>query len=176
MAAKKNWDEKFEEVSKEFPLIKTFNWDTAVMSDTDLFTTLLSDVIKSGRKVKKPGKRPNLSRKDAEEKLSQLAAEDFSELEFKDAFIALSAQRSIRHVASKTGLDRNIVYGLLNGTRLPLFREMEQIAESFGKDPSFFLEYRVGYVLSKMNKFLFSSPETAAYWYKNFKSEILEIK
>jgi len=175
MATRKSWDDKFEEIAKEFPLVRRFNWETAILNDSDLFTTLLADVIKSGRKLKKPGKRPSLSRKDSEEKLSQLAAEDFSELEFKDAFIALSSNRSIRHTASKTGLDRNIVYGLLNGTRLPSFREMEQIASSFGKDPSFFLEYRIGFVLSKMNQFLFSSPETAAFWYKNFKSDVITI-
>jgi len=173
--AKQTWDERFEIIAKEFPDTRNFNWESAVFNDTDLFTSLLGDVIRSGRTSKRPGKRPALSRKEAEGRLNQLAAEDHSELEFQDAFRVMCGKRSIRHIANKTGLDRNMVHGLMTGKKYPTFALMEQIADAFDRDPSFFLEYRIGYILSRMNTFLFRSPDTASLWYKKFKTDVLEV-
>jgi len=175
MAAKVDWDNRFEKISGEFSLVKDFNWQSAVLNDTDLFTAILADVIKNGRKSKRPGKRPPLSRKEGLEQLSRLAGEDFTDLEFSDAFRILCDGRSVRNVAAKTSLNRNTVYNLLCGTKRPTFALMEQIAASFGKHPSFFLEYRVGSILSQMNRFLSSSPDTATLWYKNLRAETIGI-
>jgi transcriptional regulator with XRE-family HTH domain len=177
MADKKSWDERFDAIVGEFPNIENFNWGTAVSGDMDLFTDLLHDVIKTSRPGGgKQGKRPKLSRLEASERLDQLAGEDFTELCFADAFAALKGARSIRHTASKCEIDRNIVYDLLKGKKQPTFKLMEQIATSFGKDPSYFLEYRVGYVTSKLNTFLYNSPDTATLWFKNFHREFIKVK
>ena len=45
----------------------------------------------------------------------------------------------------------------LTGSRTPSFQSMEIIAAAFSKDPSFFLEYRVGYILSVVSKFLYDT-------------------
>jgi len=161
---------------KEFPSIENFNWAQAIYRDTELFTTLLGDVIKATGDSSRPGKRPPLSRNEAIEKLNQVAAEDFTEYEFCDAFRGLCAGKSVRGVAAKTGLDRNMVHGLMTGSRTPSFQSMEIIAAAFSKDPSFFLEYRVGYILSVVSKFLYDSPETTSLWFEKFKVDKIEVK
>lgn len=176
MAAKKSWEDRFEAMVKEFPSIENFNWAQAIYRDTELFTTLLGDVIKATGDSSRPGKRPPLSRNEAIEKLNQVAAEDFTEYEFCDAFRGLCAGKSVRGVAAKTGLDRNMVHGLMTGSRTPSFQSMEIIAAAFSKDPSFFLEYRVGYILSIVSKFLYDSPETASLWFEKFKVDKIEVK
>lgn len=176
MPAKRSWEDRFEAIVREFPSVENFNWAQAVYRDPELFTSLLGDVIKAGIDSSRPGKRPPLSRNEAIEKLNQVASEDFTEYEFTDAFRGLCAGKSVRGAAHKIGIDRNMVHGLLTGKQVPTFKTMEKIADAFGKDPSYFLEYRVGYITSILSKFLYDSPETASLWYEKFKVEMIEVK
>jgi hypothetical protein len=46
---------------------------------------------------------------------------------------------------------------------------MEAIAAAYKKDPAFFLEYRIAFVLLHIDQFLQASPETATAWYVKMK-------
>ena len=156
---------KYEEITASFDSIKDLNWGNAISSDEEVFVRLLGDVIKSGGRGSKPGKRPTLDRKAAQEQFAQLAAEDFSELTFTDAFRVLCGKRSVRHVASLTDLSKTGVQDLMTGKTQPSFETMEKVAKGFKKHPSYFLEYRIGYVVAVLAQFLEDEPETATTWF-----------
>ena len=42
-------------------------------------------------------------------------------------------------------------------------------------DYDLLLSYRVGYVTSKLNTFLYNSPDTATLWFKNFHREFIKV-
>jgi len=70
----------------------------------------------------------------------------------------------------------NVLDELRRGKKQRRCKVMGQSATSFGMDPSFFLEYRGEYVTSKLNTFLYNSPDTATLWFKNFHREFIKVK
>ena len=163
--ARTSWEKKYKEIQTQYPDVLLEDWDGLLRSDSDIFAKLLGDVLKFKGKKSVPGKRPNLSREEGESRLSKMADEDFAEGEFKDAFRALAANRSVRSIATKTGFGKSYVQRLLQGTQEPSFAAMEQIAAAYNKNPSYFLEYRVARVVVVIQSLLMSSPETASSWY-----------
>jgi DNA-binding phage protein len=133
--------------------------------DPDLFARIIGDILKSEGRGSTPGKRPNLNRSEAEDKLNKLAGDDYSEFPFQQAFKILCGSRSIRSVANKTGLSPTKVFRMLDGQHEPDFETMEASASTFRQDPSYFLEYRVGRIQIAITRLLFDSPETATAWY-----------
>jgi hypothetical protein len=167
--SKQSWKLKEDRVKSVYPDILNVNWSEVFSRDPDAFTKLLGEVIKSEGRGSKPGKRPQLARGDAEVKLAKIGAEDFSENEFHTAFKILVGDRSLMNIANKTGLNKSYVQRLLNQTTQPSLEAMETIATAFGRQPSYFLEYRVAHILAMMESFLMSSPETTAGWYLRFR-------
>jgi DNA-binding phage protein len=162
---KKNWEKKYNEIKEQYPDVLTEDWNTLLRRDSDIFAKLLGDVLKFKGKKSVPGKRPNLTRDEAERRLLRMADEDFANAEFKEAFRALSANRSLRNIAAKTGLGKSYVHRLLNGEQSPSFGTMEEIAKAFNKHPSYFLEYRIAKVVVVVERFLSATPEAASGWY-----------
>ena len=136
---KRSWQEKYDEILKRFPSIEGTDWGSSFRRDSDLFTTILSDLLKAEGRGSRPGKRPSLSKSEAVNQLARIAQSDFSDTDFYTTFTALVGNRSVRSVANKTGLGKSYVYQLLNKERVPSFSTMEKIAIGFKKDPSFFL-------------------------------------
>lgn len=165
MPKKIPWEEKHRRIISQYPDINTVNWSELLRSDGDIFARLLGDVLKSGSRGSKPGKRPTLDRREALDRLAKVADEDFSEFDFRTTFRYLTQGASIRGVAAKTGLGKSYVQRLLNGDSEPSFAVMEQIAKSYRKHPSYFLEYRIANTLILIDEFLRESPETATSWY-----------
>jgi transcriptional regulator with XRE-family HTH domain len=126
---------------------------------------ILNDVIKAEGQGSKPGKRPGLNPKEAEANLRKLQSEDYSDLEFYDAFSILTYGRSVRNIANKVGLDKSYVNRLQLRTATPTCEVMEKIAQAFNKKPSYFLEYRKAAIIIALDKLLSQSPETATNLY-----------
>jgi len=165
MARKNSWDEKYLKIKAQYPEVEMTSWSSVFSRDIDVFARLLGDMLKADGRGSTPGKRPQVSRADGLEKLNKLAGSDYSELEFHDAFRALSYGLSVRKIANKTNLSKSHIQLLLTEKSSPSFEAMEKIAEGFGKKPTFFLEYRVAKVMALVESFLFDSPETATAWY-----------
>lgn len=159
------WEKKFKEIQSQYPDILNEDWSDLLRRDPDIFAKLLGDVLKFKGRKSVPGKRPNLTREEGEKRLLRMADEDFAEGEFREAFRALTANRSIRSIANKTGLGKSYVQRLLKGDQQPTFATMEVIGQAYGKHPSYFREYRVARVLVVIDSLLSSSPETATSWY-----------
>lgn len=168
MAKKVPWEEKYKRIVSQYPEVTQTNWAALLRQESDIFARLLGDVLKSGSRGSKPGKRPTLDRAEALQRLAKVADEDFSDYEFHETFRLLTQGVSVRGVAAKTGLGKSYVQRLLQGDADPSFETMERIAKGFKKHPSFFLEYRIAKTLVVIDSLLHESPETATAWYLKF--------
>lgn len=173
----KAWQERYNSLVGTFPSLNRTDWGSAFREDPDIFTALLADLVKVKNKQLNPGKkRPALSKREVLQELARLADADYSTLDFYQTFKILVGNRSIRSVSNRTGLGKSYVYQLLNKERTPSFETLEKIAKGFKKHPSYFLEWRVGFILYNLDKFLTASPEIAITWYnktrKSFDNKI----
>jgi len=168
MAKKIPWEEKYRRITSQYPEVVDVNWSDLLRQDSDIFARLLGDVLKSGSRGSRPGKRPTLDRAEALQRLARVSDEDFSEFDFHETFRYMTQGFSIRGIAAKTGLGKSYVQRLLQGDAHPSFETMEKIAHAFKKHPSFFIEYRIAKTIVVIDSLLRDSPETATAWYLKF--------
>ena len=159
------WEENLRKVKENYPNIDNLDWARAIRADQDVFANVLGDILKAEGKRSRPGKRPTLDRSAAVAELEKISGQSYTELPFDAAFKSLTYGRSIRNIAHKTGIQKDHVHRLLQGKVQPTFEVMEKVAEAFRKDPSYFVEYRVAFVLMSIDKYLTSNPDTATVWY-----------
>jgi len=165
-----SWEERRALIHKQFPSTTKLDWYKVFEQDPSIMGKILNDILKIDlAEPGKPGKRPALDAKAAEQKLRQYDGSDYTILSFPEAFRILSGNRSIRHIASKTGLDRNMVYRLLRGEVEPTSDTIEIVAVAFNKHPSYFLEYRMGYIFGVLFNKLESIPESTITFYRKIK-------
>lgn len=163
------WKERYKIIGEYFPRAVKLDWHEA-FRDVELWGNLLQDLIKlDDTKPGRSGPRPIVPREIAEQRLKQMLRTDFSDLEFRDAFDVLREKRSIRSIAAKTGLDRNMVQRLLSGEKEPDLQLMEQIAIAFKKQPAYFLEWRTAYVLGALESRMMTSPEMTTDLYRRLR-------
>jgi len=163
------WQERVKLIHDVFPSTTQMDWRKA-FNDIDLFGRILRDILKVDQTSPgRSGPRPVLDRKKATERLRQFMGADFSDAIFAQAFRELCGDKSVRGVAAKTGLEKTMVQNLLTGKRQPDVQIMEQVAESFKKDPSYFFEYRVAYVLAALGDKMAGAPEMTVDLYKRLR-------
>jgi len=161
------WSERRRLISHYFPSVDRLDWMEVFRQDPGLMGRIINDILKLDAAVPgKPGKRPGLDQKDAERRLATLLGERYSELPFPQAFRNLAGERSVRHVATKTGLNRNTIHRLMTGTQVPDEWEIEQIAAAFDVAPSYFTEYRMAAVVGFIYSQLMRNPEATVIFYK----------
>lgn len=159
------WEQRLKLIHQQFPEVEKPNWNLLLRQDPQIMGKILNDILKAEGQGSKPGKRPGLNPKEAESNLRKLQSEDYSELEFYDAFTVLTFGRSVRNIANKVDLDKSYISRLQLKTAQPTYSVMEKIAKGFNKKPSYFLEYRKAAVIIALDKFLTQSPETATHMY-----------
>jgi transcriptional regulator with XRE-family HTH domain len=164
--AKVSWDQRVQVIKRRFPSVDRLDWNKAFLADPTLFGRVVNDILKvDAAQPGKPGKRPAIEQKDAEQRLKQLMGEDYTTVRFAEMFPLLCGKRSVRAIASKTGLNRNTVYYLLKGGQ-PSAEAMEKIAKAFRKKPEFFYEYRMLYISAVLWQRLDSNPEATINLYR----------
>lgn len=160
------WSGRREVIDRIFPSVERLDWKKAFDGDIELLGRLLRDILKLDSAIPgKPGPRVVMDFPEGIARLRQLMGEDFSVLAFAQAFDALAAPRSLRHLEYRTGIGRNRLNKLLRG-HTPTGPEMEQIAQAFGKHPSYFVEWRAGYVLAAIQRKLAEAPESTVGFYR----------
>lgn len=133
---------------QRFPSSATLNWQKAFRNDPELLGRVLRDILKLDRVVPgRHGPRPGPDPVRDGPALDRLRGLDpgrhpYSLQPFLVAFAHLVGKRSVRAVAAKVGFNASRVYRLLKGGD-PTMAEMEAIAAAFGRQPSYFAEYRV---------------------------------
>lgn len=168
------WDERHELIKKTFPSVVALDWNKVFLQDPGLLGRILNDILKADQAVPgRPGKRPALDRDEARKRWREIIGDDsvdFTMLPFHKAFQNLAGDKySIRHLANKCKLDKSMIHNLLRGEKAPTPEIMEKVAWGFKLSPSYFLEYRVAYVLGVLFYKLTSQPESTVVFYNKVK-------
>jgi DNA-binding phage protein len=160
------WSERAKTIKDKYPDSVTLDWHAVFSDDPAILGSIVNDIMKLDQsRSGKPGKRPSLTESSTAEKLKKIQEGDFSNDGFLSAFRELCGSRSVRAVASKTGLDKSYVHRLMNGAARPSLETISVIAKSFDKHPSYFLEHRVGYILGVLEMKMTSYPESSIIVY-----------
>lgn len=164
------WRERYQLIVSVFPSVENLDWNEVFRADPAILGRIVNDIIKQEQaRPGTPGKRPALDPEVASQRIRELSGEDYSLLPFEQAFNNLKGDRSVRHVASMVGLDKSMVHKLLTGKTHPTMEQMEKIAAGFKKQPGYFHEYRVAYVLSMMFALMDDGPESAIVQYRKLR-------
>jgi len=169
-----SWEERYAIICEEFPETVQIDWHDA-LRDTDTFGRLLRGILKDDQALSQrsgPGPRSDLDVDRARHRLRQWLGDDFSYEPFLPTLKMLVGGRSIRRIAHKTGIHYSMVFKMLNGEREPDIYLMEKIAAAFDKHPSFFLEWRVAFVVGALAKFMERSPESSVAAYQRIRKEM----
>lgn len=148
-----DWDTKLESIREEFPEVDGIDWAKIFNERTNVFESIAGGVAKKFLIDKNEG-------------LSSLYENKYSDLPFVEALDKLWGDRTVAEMSELTGITPNVIRRLKFGERPPMYEDMEKIAKAFGLDPGFFVEYRIAVVVSAIDRFLKSSPETCIVWYK----------
>ncbi len=168
---KLSWDTRKKLIKSQFPAVDSLNWEAAFRADVGLLGLIIKDVLKSDQSsLGRPGPRPTLDPKRSVERYNQFIGDDYSLLPMDETLSNLKGKTSLRGLAAKTGLDYNKIYRLLNGTDAPDVASMQDIARAYGKHPSFFLEYRILFILGAIEQNLIESPESSVSAYIKLKN------
>ena len=168
------WKQRSELIKEQFPSTVTLDWFEVFKQDGALLGRIINDILKvdlAQSQPGRPGKRPSLDPKDAADRWRQMTNDDYTMLPFDRAFTILKGDRSVRHMASKVELDRTLVWNLLKGTKRPNPEIMEKVAKAFKKHPSYFVEYRIDYLLGILFHKLQSSPESSVVFYRKLQGK-----
>lgn len=154
-------------IREEFPSVNTLNWKAAFDRDLELFARIMRDIFKLDQpEPRRSGPRPEPDFDRALVSLRQLMGQDYTTLPFFEAFNILADKRSLTQLGRKCGMDRMRVQRLRRDERAPMLWEMAQIADAFGKHPSFFTEYRSAMICGAIIDRLEASPETGVHIYR----------
>lgn len=176
-AGKKPWKERCSLIEAAFPSVSTLEWRKVFDSDPSIAGKIINDIIRIDMaEPGRLGKRPAIKLSDASLRLRQMQSDDFSVKPFREAFIVLKGNRSIRHVSANVDIDKMTVHRLLNGKSEPTMEQIEKIAKGFKRHPSYFVEYRIAYVLGVLYERMKSSPESSEVFFLKMKELLAEAR
>jgi DNA-binding phage protein len=160
------WLERAKEIQDRFPEIANLDWAAALAKDDNLFARVLRDILKLEQAVPgRSGPRPALEQEEVTDRLDRLFGRDFTSDPFPRALKSLAGGASIRQIATRTGLNRNVVYRLLNSEMGPEGWHLTQVAEAYGKHPSYFIEWRILYITKAFASRLERNPDASVSVY-----------
>lgn len=165
--SKTPWSVRYSICKELFPSIENLNWSEVFRQDPEIMGNIVNAIIKASEASPgRPGKRHPVSKKTTQEYFMKLSGDDYSLEPFVPTFERLTEGKSIRSIASKTGIERNQIFRLRKGKLAPDVYTLEQIAKSFGFSPEYFLEYRVAFVTAFLMNRLESIPESSVHFYR----------
>lgn len=167
---KQPWSERLQKINKMFPSTASLDWYEVFSKDPAVMGRFFSDMVKAEvAPAGRPGKRPSVEPNIAAERYRRYSGDDHTMLPFDQAFKNLKGFESIRVAAERVGLSKSVVHRLLDGSVEPNVDMLEKVAAGYGKHPSYFIEYRVGYVVGMLMNYLEWSPESSVVLYNQLK-------
>jgi plasmid maintenance system antidote protein VapI len=161
-----SWDERIALIYDHFPGCKNPNWNV-ILSDMDTLGEVVRDILRLEQATPgKSGPRPSPEIKEGMKSIRKMNGDDHSVLRFHEAFKVLAGDRSVRHLSTKIGMDRNKVHRLLTGAHDPSPQELSQVAKAFGKEPAYFLEFRTSFIMAALGARLEMAPEATIGLYR----------
>lgn len=168
-----SWKERRALIEDAFPMLDQVDWQSLFREDTGLLGRIVNDIIRvdASSSVEKPrrGKRPNVGQEQAGVSLAQFQGMDYSMLPFMEAVNVLRGSLSVRGLASKVKLNKSRVQRLLEGNLEPSMTDMQAIAQAFGRDPGYFLEWRKNMLLGALDQMMSRYPESSVTQYLKVK-------
>ena len=160
------WEERLSLVEEQFPSIRNPDWNI-ILRDSEVFGRILKDILKVDQiEPGRAGPRPNIDYERGMQSWREITGQDYSELPFNEAFRLLSRGQSLTQIARKTGISRSKVHRLLQGDERPVIAEMRTVAESYGKKPAYFVEYRTEFIVAAIAARLNQEHETSVAIYR----------
>ncbi len=167
------WADRVKVIKDQFPSVDNLKWDVALRNDPDLFGSILRDVLRHEHAESgKDGPKPEVPYREGIKTINKWKGEDYSYLPFTEAFRNLGHKMSITVLARKTSMSRVNVHRLLRGEKEPHVDEMLLIAQAFNKHPSYFAEWRSGYIIAYLAGCINNTPETNLDIYKKLKGKL----
>lgn len=171
---KVKWDERVDLIRKEFPSVVNLDWERLFAADPMIMGRLVNDILKVDLADRgRPGKRPSIGQEVASDRFRQIQGEDYTSSPFPEAFRVLKESRgfSSRGLASRLEISHTAVNRLLHGTDQPTAVIMEKSAKIFKKEPAYFAEYRLLYVIGVLARKLEANPEATVGFYKKLRGD-----
>lgn len=161
------WEERYEAIISDYPSVLDESWADRFGNDVELLGRVLRDILKLEQAVPgRPGPRPALDVDDAQRRLAQLRGEDYTLKPFVSAVHDLKGSLSIRQFAEKVHLDKSHIHRALTGKVEPDAFLCRMIAYAHGKHPSYFMEWRILYIVGAIVRRLEWSPESTVALYE----------
>lgn len=162
-----DWDKTLERAHRQYPTSAEADWaPSGALRDYEMLGRLVGELLRvESTPQNRRGQRPVLT-DDDKVRLRQLLGDDYTTLDFPEAFSSLAGTLSRTQVAERTGVPRTHAHRLLTGAAAPSADDMEAIAAAFGKAPTFFAEYRKGLIMSVIERHLQASPEASVGFVK----------
>ena len=149
--SKKTWSEAVAEIHQKHPEVNTLNWKPVFLTDPALLGRVISDMLKMDlSESSRPGKQSKVDPEEARRRMRRYGRDDYTMLPFSESVSLLKGDLSVRAYADKCGMHYSRLYTLLCDRGVPSLEEMQKVAKAHGKDPSFFLEYRIATIFACM--------------------------
>ena len=166
------WDQRAQNIKSAYPSTAKLDWYRVFSADPAIFAKVYQDIMKMEKQsTGRPGKRPAVAPEDAEQYLRRYQNDDYTILEFKDAFRLLKGDRSFRAMGHKCGLTNSTVQRLLDGRARPSAEIMESVARAFKKHPAYFMEYRIAYIVAMLTYRMEQIPEASIVPYMKLRGD-----
>jgi lambda repressor-like predicted transcriptional regulator len=160
------WAERVRLVHEHFPSTVSLDWRKA-LSNPETLPQILRDILRLEQADPgRSGPRPAPDYEEGLKTLRRINGEDYSTIPFHEAFQVLARGYSIRHLSRKTQLSFGALQRYLQGDRQPGMEEMARIARAFGKDPWYFAEYRLQFIVTSIVSKLATAPEATIVLYR----------
>lgn len=161
------WSERYALIKQYFPASVVYDWRKAFQNQDDpIYARIIRDILENDQKGDGKGPRPPFDPEKARARLRQFSGDDYTALPFVDAFRNLAGQRSIRHLQHKLDMSRGTVWKLKQGLKEPDLWTLERVADAFHKHPSYFVEYRIYYILGALGDQMDMAPEMTVDLYR----------
>lgn len=161
------WVERKSVINKFFPSTVDLDWERVFRSDPYILGQLINDILKVDSATPgKPGKRPALDVRSAEERLRQITGDDYTAIPFVDAVYSLLGKNSILWLSKKCDVEKALLYKIMSGKQDVTSEVIERVAPALNKDPSYFAEYRQNYIIGVLYRKLASMPDATVVFYR----------
>lgn len=166
------WDERLSAIRTEFPSVDDLDWEETFAIDIEMMGRIIGDLVAIGQRGGKgrsgPRKSPEFNA-DSMQELRELFGLDYSMLDFPQSLSILGNGDSNKTIHDKTGLPLARIRKLVNGDEPPTMSEIIQVAHAYKKRPSYFADYRVLFVASRLATELERNPEYALGLFKHLR-------
>lgn len=158
------WEQAYERVHRDFPSTRDASW--VFNCPESLLFRLIGDLIRPDRTVEElevlEGEELDQEVAEARRALGTFFDQSHTTLPFREALEILAGDLSTRELSEKVDINRTRMHRLRNGDVTPGAYDFELIANAYGKDPRYFVEYRALIISRAVWQAMHDNPDRSA--------------